>query len=45
MLSINQIEQIEEKYLKKFFHLMKYAEDKYRKKLKFYEDIYDKQDN
>ncbi|MCK4635359.1 MAG: hypothetical protein KAT32_00695 [Candidatus Moranbacteria bacterium] len=27
MLSDKQIEKIEEKYLKKFFHLMKYAED------------------
>ena len=27
MLSNKQIELIEEKYLKKFFHLMKYAED------------------
>jgi len=27
MISNKQIESIEEKYLKKFFHLMKYAED------------------
>lgn len=27
MLSKKEIEQVEEKYLKKFFYLMKYAED------------------
>jgi len=27
MLTNIEIEKIEEKYLKKFFHLMKYAED------------------
>jgi hypothetical protein len=27
MMTDKEIEQIEEKYLKKFFHLMKYSED------------------
>lgn len=49
MLSLKQIEQLEEKYLKKFFYLMKYAEDEmmfgFQTKEKIKDDWFGKYDS